>query len=264
VDAVHISRPFVVVLRTTVRLVMTMLLLPALPLLAVPLPGKSRIQRLYCRLMLRCLGVRISVSGGPIRNLSGVLVVAGHVSWVDIFAIGAVMPGSFVARADLIEWPALGFVARLLKVIPIDRHSLRGLPDVVRTVGDRLSAGQTVVAFPEGTTWCGLGHGTFAPAMFQAAIDTGRPVQPLQLTYRHRNGAQSTIPAFIGDDSLLTSIKRVITAKLTVCHMQVQSLQLPGTDRRDLAGRCQAAVQEVGPLPVAAVHGHTKAVWQAA
>ena len=259
VDSVHISRPFVVVLRTTVRLIMTMLLLPALPLLAVPLPGKSRIQRLYCRLMLRCLGVRISVSGGPIRNLSGVLVVAGHVSWVDIFAIGAVMPGSFVARADLIEWPALGFVARLLKVIPIDRHSLRGLPDVVRTVGDRLAAGQTVVAFPEGTTWCGLGHGTFAPAMFQAAIDTGRPVQPLQLTYRHRNGAQSTIPAFIGDDSLLTSIKRVITAKLTVCHMQVQSLQLPGSDRRDLAGRCQAAVHQVGPLPVPAVHGHVLA-----
>ena len=54
VDSVHISRPFVVVLRTTVRLIMTMLLLPALPLLAVPLPGKSRIQRLYCRLMLRC------------------------------------------------------------------------------------------------------------------------------------------------------------------------------------------------------------------
>lgn len=259
VDSVHISRPIVVVLRTTVRLIMTMLLLPALPLLAVPLPGKSRIQRLYCRLMLRCLGVRITVSGGPIRNLSGVLVVAGHVSWVDIFAIGAVMPGSFVARADLIEWPALGFVARLLKVIPIDRHSLRGLPDVVRTVGDRLAAGQTVVAFPEGTTWCGLGHGTFAPAMFQAAIDTGRPVQPLQLTYRHRNGAQSTIPAFIGDDSLLTSIKRVITAKLTVCHMQVQSLQLPGADRRDLAGRCQAAVHQVGPLPVAAVHGRALA-----
>lgn len=259
VDSVHISRPIVVALRTTVRLIMTMLLLPALPLLAVPLPGKSRIQRLYCRLMLRCLGVRITVSGGPIRNLSGVLVVAGHVSWVDIFAIGAVMPGSFVARADLIEWPALGFVARLLKVIPIDRHSLRGLPDVVRTVGDRLAAGQTVVAFPEGTTWCGLGHGTFAPAMFQAAIDTGRPVQPLQLTYRHRNGAQSTIPAFIGDDSLLTSIKRVITAKLTVCHMQVQSLQLPGADRRDLAGRCQAAVHQVGPLPVAAVHGRALA-----
>nr|WP_155906376.1 MULTISPECIES: lysophospholipid acyltransferase family protein [unclassified Mycolicibacterium] len=259
VDAAQVSRPVVVALRTTVRLIMTVLLLPTLPLLAVPMPGKSRLQRAYCRLVLRCLGVRITVSGGPIRNLSGVLVVAGHVSWVDIFAIGAVMPGSFVARADLIEWPALGALARLLKVIPIDRHSLRRLPDVVRTVADRLTGGQTVVAFPEGTTWCGLGHGTFAPAMFQAAVDAGRPVQPLQLTYRHRDGAQSTIPAFIGDDSLLTSIKRVITARLTVCHIQVQSLQLPGTDRRDLAGRCQAAVHQCGPLPVAAVHGRALA-----
>ena len=90
-------------------------------MLAVPLPGKSKIQRIYCRMMLRCIGVRITVSGGPIRNLSGVLVVSGHVSWVDIFTIGSVLPGSFVARADLVDWPALGFLARLLKVIPIER-----------------------------------------------------------------------------------------------------------------------------------------------
>ena len=259
IDPAQVSRPIVVAARTAARLMLTLALLPALPLLAVPLPGRSRFQRLYCRLMLRGLGVRISGSGGPIRNLRGVLVVAGHVSWVDIFVIGAVMPGSFVARADLIEWPALGFVARLLKVIPIDRTSLRRLPEVVRTVADRLRDGQTVVAFPEGTTWCGLGHGTFAPAMFQAAVDAGRPVQPLRLSYRHRNGAPSTIPAFIGDDTLLASIRRVLMARLTVCHVQVQSLQLPGEDRRALAARCQAEVHECGPLPVAAVHGHVLA-----
>lgn len=258
-DPTQISHPAVVAVRTAARLLLTLALLPALPLLAVPLPGRSRVQRMYCRLVLRCLGVRISVSGGPIRNLSGVLVVAGHVSWVDIFVIGAVLPGSFVARADLIEWPALGFVARLLKVIPIDRASLRRLPEVVRTVADRLRAGQTVVAFPEGTTWCGLGHGAFAPAMFQAAVDAARPVQPLRLSYRHRNGAPSTIPAFIGDDTLAASIRRVLTARLTVCHVRVQSLQLPGPDRRDLAARCQAAVHESGRLPVAAVHGHALA-----
>lgn len=259
VDPSQVSRRIVVALRTAARLSLTLVLLPALPLLAIPLPGRSRVQRLYCRLMLRTLGVRITVSGGPIRNLSGVLVVAGHISWVDVFVIGAVLPGSFVARADLIEWPALGFVARLLKVIPIDRTSLRRLPEVVRTVTDRLTAGQTVVAFPEGTTWCGLGRGTFAPAMFQAAVDAARPVQPLSLRYRHRNGAPSTIPAFIGEDTLLASIRRVLTARLTVCHVQVQSLQLPGDDRRDLAARCQAAVHDCGELPIAAVHGHALA-----
>jgi 1-acyl-sn-glycerol-3-phosphate acyltransferase len=224
------------------------------------MPGKSRTQRIYCRLMLRCLGVRITTSGGPIRNLRGVLVVSGHVSWVDIFVIGAVLPGSFVARADLIEWPALGLLARLMKVIPIERASLRRLPDVVRAVADRLSAGQTVVAFPEGTTWCGVGYGRFRPAMFQGAIDAGRPVQPLRLTYHHRDGQPSTIPAFIGDDSLLESVRRVITARLTVCHVQVQSLQLPGEDRRDLTARCEAAVRGIALHGTAGeprtAHGH--------
>jgi 1-acyl-sn-glycerol-3-phosphate acyltransferase len=172
-----------------------------------------------------------------------VLVVSGHVSWVDIFAIGAVMPGSFVARADLVEWPALGIVARLMKVIPIDRANLRRLPDVVGTIAGRLRAGQTVVAFPEGTTWCGLAYGAFRPAMFQAAVDAGRPVQPLRLTYHHRDGTPSTVAAYVGDDTLLTSIRRLITARRTVIHVQVQSLQLPGTSRRDLAARCEAAVR---------------------
>jgi 1-acyl-sn-glycerol-3-phosphate acyltransferase len=233
----------VVVWRIAVRATLAVLLLSALPLLAIPMPGRSHLQRGYCRMMLRCLGVRITVSGGPIRNLRGVLVVSGHVSWVDIFAIGAVMPGSFVARADLVDWPALGVLARIMKVIPIDRASLRRLPDVVRTVAGRLRAGHTVVAFPEGTTWCGLAYGPFRPAMFQAAVDAGRPVQPLRLSYHHRDGRPSTLAAYVGDDTLTASIRRLVTARRTVVQVQVESLQLPGISRRDLAARCEAAVR---------------------
>ena len=146
------GRPVAVAMRVAVRATLAVILLSAVPLLAIPMPGRSHIQRGYCRMMLRALGVRITVSGGPIRNLRGVLVVSGHVSWVDIFSIGAVMPGSFVAKAELISWPGLGMAARLMKVIPIERASLRRLPDVVGMVATRLRAGQTVVAFPEGTT----------------------------------------------------------------------------------------------------------------
>ena len=80
---------------------------------------------------------------------------------------------------------------------------------MVDTVTARLRAGQTVVAFPEGTTWCGLAYGPFRPAIFQAAIDAGRPVQPLRLSYHHRDGRPSTVPAFVGDDTLLSSFLRV-------------------------------------------------------
>lgn len=241
------ARRWIVALRTTLRVVSAVVLFCGIWVLALPLPWRAHLQRRYCRLMLRSFGVRMSIAGGPIRNLRGVLVVSGHVSWLDIFAIGAVLPGSFVARADLVDWPALGPIVRLMKVIPIDRSRLRRLPAVVSAVGARLHAGHTVVAFPEGTTWCGLGYGRFRPAMFQAAIDAGRPVQPLRLSYRHRDGRPSTVPAFVGDDTLLASIKRVITARRTVCHLSVESLQLPGEDRKDLAKRCEAAVR--GPAP---------------
>jgi 1-acyl-sn-glycerol-3-phosphate acyltransferase len=235
--------PLGATLRSVLRLSAALCLIPAIPLLAVPLPGRSRIQRLYCRLMLRSLGVRITVSGGPIRNLKGVLVVSGHVSWLDVFAIGAVLPGSFVARADLIESPVLGWAVRAMKVIPIERANLRRLPTVVGEVAARLRAGQTVVAFPEGTTWCGLAYGRFHPAMFQAAIDAGRPVQPLRLTYHHRDGQPSTVPAFVGDDTLWQSLRRTVRARLTVVHIGVAALELPGENRRDLTARCERAVR---------------------
>jgi 1-acyl-sn-glycerol-3-phosphate acyltransferase len=248
------ARSLLVMLRVTLRVLLALLLAPGLPLLGVPLPGRTRVQRIYCRLVLRCFGIRITVSGNPIRNLRGVLVVSPHMSWLDVFAIGAVLPGSFVARADMFAGTATGVVARILKIIPIERSNLRRLPAVVDTVARRLRAGQTVVAFPEGTTWCGLDRGVFYPAMFQAAIDAGRPVQPVRLTYHHVDGSPSTVPAFIGDETLLGSIRRLLTVRRTLARVHVESLQLPGTDRRALAGRCQSAVG-VGTSRRAG-HGH--------
>ncbi|MGE2734409.1 lysophospholipid acyltransferase family protein [Mycolicibacterium vaccae] len=242
--------------RTATRMVcrgaLLTLLLPLMPLLAVPVPGRRRWQRRYCRAVLRCLGIRIALSGGPIRNVSGVLVVAGHVSWVDVFVVGAVLPGSFVAKAEMLRWPALGAVARLVKVIPIDRANLRRLPEVVHTVAHRLRLGHTVVAFPEGTTWCGRAHGDFRPALFQAAVDAQRAVQPLRLSYHDRDGELSTVPAYIGDDTLWSSLRRVVSVRRTVARVHVESLQLPGSDRRELAARCQRAVRGGEPAPIRA------------
>jgi len=245
------SRRLIVALRVTVRVSLALLFAPALLLVAIPLPGRSRAKRLYCRMMLWCLGVRVTVSGGPIRNLPGVLVVSDHMSWLDIVTIAAVLPttrwraapASFVGRADVAANLVVRMMACIIKVIPIERASLRQLPAVVDAVAARLRAGQTVVAFPEGTTWCGLASGPFYPAMFQAAVDTGRPVQPLRLRYYHRDGRVSTVPAYIGDDTLLRSIGRLLVARGTVARVYVESLQLPGDDRRELARRCQAAIR---------------------
>ena len=270
------TRRLIVALRVARRIGLLLLLAPALPLLAGVIPGWSKSRQIYCRMLLWCLGVKTAVAGGPIRNLLGVLVVSDHMSWLDILTIGAALPSSrwrasplsFVARADVAGNVAVRMMARIVKVIPIERARLRQLPEVVATVAARLYAGHTVVAFPEGTTWCGRpgddagrpaargdagqsglsgrthqGSGPFYPAMFQAAVDTGRPVQPLRLRYQHRDGRVSTVPAYVGDDTLLRSIGRLLGARRTVALIYVESLQLPGEDRRDLARRCQAAIR---------------------
>jgi 1-acyl-sn-glycerol-3-phosphate acyltransferase len=169
-------------------------------------------------------------------------------------------PPSFVGRADVAGNPAVRMMALIIKVIPIDRASLRQLPGVVDTVAARLRAGQTVVAFPEGTTWCGLAAGRFYPAMFQAAVDTGRPVQPLRLRYHHQDGRVSTVPAYVGNDTLARSIGRLLVARRTVARVSCESLQLPTADRRELARRCQAAVRMTAvPDPGHRQRGHVLA-----
>jgi 1-acyl-sn-glycerol-3-phosphate acyltransferase len=215
------------------------MLLLVMPLLAVPFPGQTRVVRSYWRFFTWSIGVRVVKSGGPIRNVPGVLVVSQHVSWIDAFIIYSLMPTAFVAKAEVTRGLAFGTLARVIKTIPIDRAKLRLLPDVVNAVAERLASGQSVTAFPEGTTWCGLAHGEFRPAMFQAAIDAGRPVQPLRLSYQHHDGRPSTVAAFVGNDALLTSVLRVLSVRPIVVEVHVEELQLPGTHRRELASRCQ-------------------------
>ena len=251
--------------RVTLLVLVLLVLIPVLPLLVLPLPGRRRSLGLGCRLLLLCLGIRISLSGNPIRNLRGVLVVSDHTSWLDVLALSAVIPAAFVARADMFTGGIVGLLARLLGVIPIDRASLRTLPAVVEQVARRLRGGQTVVVFPEGTTWCGRpgpGHsGVFYPALFQAAIDAARPVQPVALGYRNADGSLSTAPAYIGTETLLRTLWRVLSVRRTVACVRVESLRLPGGDRRALARHCQSAIRPVvRAVPLPTEHDHALAV----
>lgn len=187
-DAAQVRRPLVV-LRVALRVMLALLLVPGVPLVVMPLPGRTRVQRIYCRLVLRLFGVRITVSGSPVRNLRGVLVVSGHVSWLDVFCIGSVLPGSFVARADMFTGRTIGIVARILKIIPIERASLRRLPGVVDTIARRLRAGQTVVAFPRAPPGA-VGRATM-PAVQRPEQEPGARIAVVGLSIRRCSRPQS-------------------------------------------------------------------------
>ncbi|MFF2086123.1 lysophospholipid acyltransferase family protein [Nocardia sp. NPDC058176] len=243
------------------------------PVLTVATPKSRRenLQRRYARAALGCLGMRLRIVDrrAPERGAStdgfadsgtAVMVVAGHIGWTDIVALAAVQPVSFVARADMVEWPVLGKLAQLTRVIPIERAHLRALPGVVDQVARRLAEGNRIAVFPEGTTWCGRAYGSLRPAMFQAAIDTTTPVQPVRLRYLDRHGAPCTVPGFVGADAFADSAKRVLRSRGMVVEIVLEPLERPGLDRRDLARRCETAIRGADHSR----HGVLDAEWIAA
>lgn len=219
----------------------SMLLFPLLR--ALPAATRTRCHRRLARAALRGIGIRVD-SDAELWVPHGTLVVAGHVSWLDVLVLAAVVPGRFVARADLVTWPLLGAVARRARVITIERDRLRSLPATVAVVRERLSAGETVIAFPEGTTWCGRAFGRFRPALFQAAIDAQRPVLPLSVDYLDAAGDGTTLPAFVGADTIGASMRRVVRARGLRARVTAGELQQPGGDRRELADRCARQVRD--------------------
>jgi 1-acyl-sn-glycerol-3-phosphate acyltransferase len=214
-------------------------------------PRRAALTRVWCRALVRSLGVRVAADGA-VPQAGGVLVVAPHVSWLDVPLLAAVRPARMLAKSDIRGWPVMGFLAACGRTLFIARDRPRALPGTVAVIAAALREGSAVTAFPEGSTWCGRSRGRFRRAVFQAAVDAGVPVQPVGIRYRSASGAVSTAPAFIGSDSLVASLVRIAAARGLVAEVAVGAPLAvgPDTDRRALAQAAQEAVRDPATAPV--------------
>lgn len=155
---------------------------------------------LFHRAFLRLFGVRVMQSGTPPAPGEAALVLANHVSWLDIIAVGSLRPLSFVAKSEIAGWPLIGALAGLQRTIYIDRQRRGATATVSTAMGHRLAEGELVVLFAEGTTGDGTRLLPFrsslvgaARAALQAEAGRGRVrLQPLAITYPRRNGLPVT------------------------------------------------------------------------
>ncbi|MEU7072820.1 lysophospholipid acyltransferase family protein [Streptomyces narbonensis] len=225
------------------------LCVPAARLL--PTPVRLALVRYWVRAVVRAFGVRARLAGLPAPAGRPLLVVANHVSWLDIPLLAAVLPGRMVAKTEVRRWPVLGPLAVLGGTLFIDRDRLRALPGTVRAMAAVLAGGGRVIVFPEGSTWCGRAGGRFRPAAFQAALDGGADVQPVRIDYRPTDAA-----AYVGDDPLGASLWRLVATRGVTADVRLLE-PITGArhpDRRSLAAAAQRAVVEAGtaaPPPAA-------------
>ncbi|MFF3348185.1 lysophospholipid acyltransferase family protein [Streptomyces sp. NPDC002779] len=207
---------------------------------AVPAARRDPLIRWWSRAVVRASGVRVRITGAAAPQ-GGLLLVANHISWLDIPLLAAVRPARMLAKAEIRRWPVAGGLTARSGALFIERDRLRALPDTVARIAGTLRSGAAVVAFPEGSTWCGRAQGPFRRAVFQAALDAGVAVQPVRLSYRFDGGPASTAPAFVGEDSLLSSLWRVVMARRLVAEVEIRPEIPAGThpDRRSLARAAQ-------------------------
>ncbi len=199
--------------------------------------------REWSRQMLAIIGVTLVVRGTPPAH-GPLLLVANHISWLDILVMDAAHPARFVSKADVKHWPVLGALITGAGTLYIERASRRDAMRVVHQMAAALTAGDTLAVFPEGTTGDGRALLPFHANLIQAAISAHAPVLPMALQYLDgASGAVSDAPLFLGETTLLQSVWRSLRADGVQACVHFGEPQLAaGRDRRTWAADLQQAV----------------------
>ena len=214
-----------------------------------PICTKALRQRLivgWSQRLLNILNLTLSVSGNlAIQPGLGLMLVANHISWLDIHLIHALYPARFVAKSEIQRWPIFGFLAQQAGTLFIRRSSNVHAASMMQTVATCLAQGEILCCFPEGTTSDGLSLLPFKGSLLQAAIAANVPCQPVALRYFNQAQQVDTDLAFIGDTTLLQSIWRIAN----IAQPRAQLMLLPpiapaGHDRRGLTIALQHAIAQ--------------------
>lgn len=201
--------------------------------------------RAWSNQVLEIFGVDLVVSGEPCAH-GPALVVANHVSWLDILVMNAAQPSRFVSKADVKHWPLLGSLITGAGTLYIERESRRDAMRVVHHVAERLRASDLITIFPEGTTSDGRELLPFHANLFQAAIAADAPVVPVTLVFRHADtGEWHNAPTYIGDTTLMGSIWATLRATDVQAVLKYGPAQgAAGRDRRTWAREVRESIAQ--------------------
>jgi 1-acyl-sn-glycerol-3-phosphate acyltransferase len=213
--------------------------------LVFPWAGRARRDHLVRRWSRRLLGI-CNVTVAPVQGeamLAHALIVANHVSWLDIFVINSILPCRFVAKAEIRSWPVLGWLAAQAGTVFIARGSRRDLRQIFKGLVVALQQGERVAFFPEGTT---ARQGELLPFhanLFEAAIDAQAAVQPCALQYLDAAAGLHPHIDYVGDTTFAQSMLAILAGPMVHARVTCTApIAAAGAHRRELADAAHAAV----------------------
>lgn len=210
------------------------------------------LKKRWSRQLLAMLGVRLRYLG-ELRagsTLPHGLIVANHISFLDIFVVNAIAPTAFVSRHDVRNWPLIGWLCQHTDTLFLERGSRSAAQRAREKLIDHLRRGKRVALFPEGTTTRGDTVLPFHSALLQSAIDAGTTVTPVVLRYRTADGGHSTAPAYVDDISLLECLRAIAAQKRLYAEVSAHApLTTADVDRRQLSAHAHRMIAH-------SVYGH--------
>lgn len=190
--------------------------------------------------LMRVFGFRLKLVGAPHQGAA--LVVANHLSWLDIELIHSARAVEFVAKSEISRWPLVGWLARRAGTIYHRRGSTESLASVAQMMVERLQQGAQVGVFPEGGTTDGSRVRVFHARIFQTAVEAGVPVQPVALRYLLDGEPHPGVP-FLDGESFFANFVRLLGEPPMVAEVHfLEPLRHAGDGRRKLAEGARARI----------------------
>ena len=206
-----------------------------------PHARRARIRR-WSRRLLHLMNFEIRMTGALAHP--NVLVVANHVSWIDIFALHAVGPVRFIAKSEIARWPLLGRLVAGVGTLFIERERRRDTHRVNQEVARALDDGDIVAVFPEGTVTDGTKLLPFKGSLLQPIVDARGRVQPVAIRYLSAKGEPSNVPAYVEDITFMGSLWRICGERSLVVDLTAMTpLPAVGRHRRELAREAEVAIR---------------------
>ncbi|MDN5842353.1 MAG: 1-acyl-sn-glycerol-3-phosphate acyltransferase [Alcaligenaceae bacterium] len=206
--------------------------------------ARQRTIQIWSRALLWMCGVQVRRQGRPILD-GAVLWVINHVSWIDIFVLNALRPTSFIAKADIRRWPVIGLLVAWAGTLFIDRGHRQALRQAARDVRECFARGDVVGLFPEGTTSGGWDVLHFHSGLFEPAVQSDVPVQPVALRFV-QHGRRTDRFAFVGEQTLVANLWILLGSGGVAVECDFLPPVEPGhgLDRGALAQRTYAAIAQ--------------------
>lgn len=202
----------------------------------------------------RLAGVRIVLKGRPptVRS-QGALIVANHVSWLDIYVLHSLVSTRFISKAEVRQWPLIGWLAEMTGTLFLERTKKSDAARINREMAEHLRAGECLTLFPEGTTSDGSEVKPFYASLFKPALDSGAQVWPVLIRYLDSAGQPTLAAAYHGHTTLGQSVMRVLRSG----GIQAEVTFLPpilatSGHRRELAQAAETAIRDALDLATAA------------